>query len=111
MANNGYYSNKIIYTITNGYPGFTVELLNSDKPNNTHADFGTYEFTEVDYGFYYLRITDGKGCMFETQINIVDNHMPSPGNLGGEDDYALDYDDAIFTDFEDGKFTIYTNNI
>lgn len=80
-ATGGYFTNDIIYTISSGYPNFTIELLNSDKPVQQHTGFGTYQFTNVDYGSYILRIIDSKDCILEIPIELINTNTGVTCNL------------------------------
>lgn len=102
MAQGGYYATNIIYNIKNGYPPFTVNLVNSIYPSKTHTEFGTYSFTGVTDGTYYLNITDINGCNLEYEIII---EGPPPVVV----EYAQDYDDATFYNYNGEPFTITVN--
>lgn len=80
-ATGGYFTNDIVYTISNGYPNFTIELLNSDKPVQQHTGFGTYQFTNVNYGTYILKIVDSKDCILEIPIELVNTNTGVTCNL------------------------------
>lgn len=102
MANGGYYAKNIIYTISNGYPPFEVELINSGLPINIHNEFGTYSFTGITEGNYILKITDNKDCELNYNLNLL-----NPPEVIVE--YAQEYDDSTFYNFNGEPFTITVN--
>lgn len=102
MANGGYYAYNIYYTISNGYSPFDVELVGSSLPINTHTDLGTYMFSAVTIGTYTLKIIDGNNCIIEYNIKLDE---PPPVVI----EYAQDYDDETFYNYDGEPFTITIN--
>lgn len=76
MNVGGYYGNNIDYTISNGYPPFSVELKNSGLAINTHNEFGTYSFTGITAGTYVLNVIDDKNCEYSANIIISGHPVP-----------------------------------
>lgn len=76
MGTGGYYGNNINYTISNGYPPFSVELKNSGLPINIHNEFGTHSFTGITAGTYILNVIDDKNCEYSANIVISGHPVP-----------------------------------
>lgn len=60
----------ITYTISGGVPPFVAKIVPSAIPVNNHTALGTYSFTDVPDGNYFLDISDGNECEFSTPLTV-----------------------------------------